>query len=70
MYHGVRLITALRRQISVRLRAAWYIQGIPGQPGLHSEILSQNTNQKKKKKNQTLKPKDSKIWALSLTAKW
>jgi hypothetical protein len=45
------LIPALLRgrggQISVSLKSAWSTKRVPGQPGLHSEFLSQTNKQTK-----------------------
>ena len=35
---------------SLSLKPAWFTEGVPGQPGLHRETLSQKKNKKQKQK--------------------
>jgi hypothetical protein len=44
------------REISVNLRPAWSTEKAPMHPGLHIEILSQNTKTNKKADNKTEGP--------------
>jgi hypothetical protein len=41
------------RRISVNSRPAWSTEQVPGQPGLHSEALSQKKNDNKMKRHFT-----------------
>ena len=49
------------RWIFVSLRPVWSTERVPGQPALHRETLSQNTNKKKKNKEKRKEKKNKTV---------